>query len=74
MATTYPLAPVLAHCRVGAHDVARLCDDFGVSTASLYRYLSAGKVSERVADRLATHLGQHPCAFWPEWFADEAQR
>lgn len=22
------------------------------------------------ADRVATHLGVHPCAIWPEWGAD----
>lgn len=35
-----------------------------------YGRMQKRDLREYEADRLATHLGVHPCRIWPSWFAD----
>lgn len=42
----------------------------GVDGRQVIRWRSYGTLTERQADELATRLGQHPAAVWPNWLDD----
>lgn len=39
----------------------------GVSSRAWCRWMVKGGVDVWTADRVAVHLGLHPCMIWPEW-------
>lgn len=45
----------------------RVAECTGLGWRVLFRYRQSGIVSLSVADRIATHLGQHPSLIWPEY-------
>lgn len=51
-----------------AISTADLALALGVHVRSIHRWRSrGGTISAATADRLAVHLGWHPCAIWEDW-------
>ena len=63
----YPVAPLLARCRIGPCGAARL---LGIDPVTLRRWDRAGGLDEFQADWAACRLGFHPGIVWPTWLAD----
>jgi transcriptional regulator with XRE-family HTH domain len=49
---------------------ARLAEVLGAHPTQVSRWRNGGTVPWLTADRMATNLGVHPSAIWPEWTAE----
>lgn len=72
MAQYLSSAPLMAFFGPEANG-ATIAAALGMDLRNVYRYLTRGsRIRWDTADRLACHLGVHPCSIWgDEWFATE---
>lgn len=71
-ARSYDPAPVLALFDSELSEGA-VAVQLGVSGSVVGRWRRGDRgISDRMADRVATRLGRHPCELWPEWFGGAA--
>lgn len=52
--------------------VRAMAETAGVSDRTIKRWMAGGKIEAVLADRVATRLGLHPLALWPDFHADLA--
>lgn len=52
--------------------VRAMAEAAGVSDRTVKRWIGGGKIEAGLADRVATRLGLHPLALWPDFHADLA--
>lgn len=72
MATYLSSAPLMRLFGANAKGT-EIAAALGIDIRNVYRYLTHGdRIRWDTADRLACHLGLHPCSVWgDEWFATE---
>jgi hypothetical protein len=72
MAQYLSSAPLVAYFGAGVTGAA-MAAALNMDIRNVYRYLTrGGRIRWDTADRVACHLGVHPCTIWgDEWFATE---
>jgi hypothetical protein len=66
--TTYPSAPILN--RIEGIDPNVAADKLGVTPRTIKRWKAGGGLRERIADQVATRLGDHIAHIWPDEYRD----
>lgn len=70
---TYSPAPLLAAaeaCIEGEPTHGAVAEILGVADRTVSRWRNGQQVAEATADKVAIHLGYHPCLLWAEWWAN----